>query len=103
MSSTQKNLLRLNKIHRTSENSDCPFLRIYRIFLIDSSSLALTDVVRVTDENIPKYRQANYEAIQEIIHERRVLGSQALQRGKDKGHCPSIDFDVLNSSFETPE
>lgn len=46
--------------------------------------LALTDVVRVTDENIPKYRQANYEAMQAIIRERKILGSQALQRGEKK-------------------
>ena len=52
--------------------------------------LALTDVVRVTDENIPKYRQANYEAMQAIIRERKFLGSQALQRGQEK-NLHSID------------
>lgn len=56
------------------------FIIIHRLF---DSFLALTDVIRVTDENIPKYRQANYEAMQEIINERRILGSQALQRGNE--------------------
>ncbi|CAF1150912.1 unnamed protein product [Adineta steineri] len=53
--------LRLNKLHRTRENS-------------------LTDVVRVTDENIPKYRQVNYDAMRALINERKTSGKQALER-----------------------
>ncbi|CAF0919741.1 unnamed protein product [Adineta ricciae] len=53
--------LRLNKLHRTRENS-------------------LTDVVRVTDENIPKYRQVNYNAMRQLIHERKQSGLEALER-----------------------
>jgi hypothetical protein len=48
----------------------------FNIFII-----GLTDVVRVTDENIPKYRQVNYDAMREIINERKLFGKQALERG----------------------
>jgi hypothetical protein len=43
--------------------------------------IGLTEVVRVTDENIPKYRQVNYDAMREIINERKQVGLQALKRG----------------------
>ncbi|CAF0793245.1 unnamed protein product [Rotaria sp. Silwood1] len=59
--SSNKNLLRLNKLYRTPENT-------------------LTDVVRVTDENIPKYRQVNYDAMRDIINDRKICGTQALER-----------------------
>ena len=44
--------------------------------------LGLTDVARIADEPIPKYRQVNYEAMREMIDERKRIGSQALQRGR---------------------
>lgn len=49
----------------------------------ESIDLDLTDVVRVLDENIPKYRQVNYESMREIINERKAVGSQALERGEN--------------------
>ncbi|UJR26269.1 hypothetical protein I4U23_007609 [Adineta vaga] len=53
--------LRLNKLHRTRENS-------------------LTDVVRITDENIPKYRQVNYGVMKQLIYEKKQSGLEALER-----------------------
>jgi hypothetical protein len=47
------------------------------------SFIGLTEVARVTDENIPKYRQVNYDAMRQIINERKIFGTQALQRGID--------------------
>ncbi len=60
---------------------------------IDSNifCLGLTDVVRVTDENIPKYRQVNYDAMRAIIRERKLCGVQALERGNTN--------DFLSRSF----
>ncbi|CAF4696116.1 unnamed protein product [Rotaria sp. Silwood1] len=63
--SSNKNLLRLNKLYRTPENT-------------------LTDVVRVTDENIPKYRQVNYDAMRDIINDRKICGTQALERSIER-------------------
>jgi len=76
--SSNKNLLRLNKLHRTRENSNFIF---YYENLFSYFHIGLTDVVRVTDENIPKYRQVNYDAMREIINERKLFGKQALERG----------------------
>ncbi|CAF3385116.1 unnamed protein product [Rotaria socialis] len=61
MMSPNKNLIRLDKLHRTRENS-------------------LTEVARITDENIPKYRQVNYAAMRDLINERKICGTQALER-----------------------
>lgn len=78
---SNKGLVRLNKLHRTRENRKA-FTSYSLRMMKTNHCLDLTDVVRVADENIPKYRQVNYEAMREAIHERKRIGSQALQRGR---------------------
>lgn len=77
--------LRQNKLHRTRENSRL-WLAIIALALL-SFPLGLTDVVRVTDENIPKYRQVNYDAMRQMIHEKKQSGMEAMERGTESMLC----------------
>jgi hypothetical protein len=79
--SANKGLLRLNKLHRTRENSIRKIIKSLLEEFIKHFFVGLTDVVRVLDENIPKYRQVNYDTMREIINERKICGTLALKRG----------------------